>query len=95
MAGLGRGAVHVGTSTISLRLVDELIAVHAAAGVAFVASPVLGRPDAAARGELWLLTGGDEAPLRRAAPALASLGQGQVRWVRPARRCWPSCSPTS
>ena len=78
VAGLGREAVHVGTSTISLRLVDELVAAHAARGSAFVASPVLGRPDAAARGELWLLTGGDEAPLRRAAPALAHLGQGQV-----------------
>ena len=78
VAGLGREAVHVGASTISLRLVDELVAAHAARGSAFVASPVLGRPDAAARGELWLLTGGDEAPLRRAAPALARLGQGQV-----------------
>ena len=78
VAGLGRGAVHVGTSTISLRLVDELVAAHAAVGGAFVASPVLGRPDAAARGELWLLTGGDQEPLSRAAPALACLGQGQV-----------------
>ena len=78
VAGLDRGAVHVGTSTLSLRLVDELVPAHSAVGGAFVASPVLGRPDAAARGELWLLTGGDEESLRRAAPALACLGQGQL-----------------
>jgi 3-hydroxyisobutyrate dehydrogenase-like beta-hydroxyacid dehydrogenase len=40
--------------------------------------PVLGRPDAAGRGELWILTGGDEAAVARAAPVLACLGQGQI-----------------
>ncbi len=78
LAGLARGAVHVGTSTISLRLAGELVEAHAAAGVAFVASPVLGRPDAASRGELWLLTGGAPADVERAAPALARLGQGRI-----------------
>jgi 3-hydroxyisobutyrate dehydrogenase-like beta-hydroxyacid dehydrogenase len=79
VAGLGRGAVHVGTSTISVGLVDALVGAHQAAGASFVASPVLGRPDAAARGELWILAGGDDAALARAQPVLAALGQGQVR----------------
>jgi len=78
LAGLPRGGVHVGTSTISLRLGAELADAHAAAGAAFVASPVLGRPDAAARGELWLMTGGDAPALERAAPVLARLGQGRI-----------------
>jgi 3-hydroxyisobutyrate dehydrogenase-like beta-hydroxyacid dehydrogenase len=79
LAGLGAEAVHLGTSTISVRLTRELAAAHAAAGRAFAATPVLGRPDAAGRGELWILAGGDPAVLARAQPALAVLGRGQVR----------------
>ena len=79
LAGLGAEAVHLGTSTISVRLARELAAAHATAGRAFVATPVLGRPDAAGRGELWILTGGDPAALARAQPVLAVLGRGQVR----------------
>lgn len=78
VAGLRPGSLHIGTSTISLRLARELVDAHAAARADFVAMPVLGRPDAAGRGELWLLTGGDQGAIARAAPALARLGQGQV-----------------
>lgn len=83
IAGLAAGGVHVGTSTISLRLAGELADAHATRGQQFVAAPVLGRPDAAARGELWILTGGDDAAIARAAPALACLGQGQIHLGRP------------
>jgi 3-hydroxyisobutyrate dehydrogenase-like beta-hydroxyacid dehydrogenase len=83
IAGLPAGGVHVGTSTISLRLAGELAEAHGARGQQFVAAPVLGRPDAASRGELWILTGGDEAAIARATPALACLGQGQVKVGRP------------
>jgi 3-hydroxyisobutyrate dehydrogenase-like beta-hydroxyacid dehydrogenase len=83
IAGLAAGGVHVGMSTISLRLAGELAQAHAARGQQFVAAPVLGRPDAAARGELWILTGGDDAAIARATPALASLGQGQIRLGAP------------
>ncbi|HEY7376166.1 MAG TPA: NAD(P)-dependent oxidoreductase [Polyangia bacterium] len=79
IAGLAAGGVHVGMSTISLRLAGELAQAHAARGQQFVAAPVLGRPDAAARGELWILTGGDDAAIAQATPALACLGQGQLR----------------
>jgi 3-hydroxyisobutyrate dehydrogenase-like beta-hydroxyacid dehydrogenase len=78
LAGLPRGGVHVGTSTISLRLAGELADAHGAAGASFVASPVLGRPDAAARGELWLHSGGEAQAVERAAPVLARLGQGRI-----------------
>ena len=79
VAGLSSGAVHVGTSTISVGLVDALVTAHQRAGASFVAAPVLGRPDAAARGELWVLAGGDDAAIARAQPVLTALGQGQVR----------------
>jgi 3-hydroxyisobutyrate dehydrogenase-like beta-hydroxyacid dehydrogenase len=77
LAGLRDGAVHVGMSTISLRLVAELADAHTG-GRAFMAAPVLGRPDAAGRGELWILTGGEQPAIARAAPVLERLGQGQV-----------------
>jgi 3-hydroxyisobutyrate dehydrogenase-like beta-hydroxyacid dehydrogenase len=77
-AGLREGGVHVGTSTISLRLAGELSEAHAARGQQFVAAPVLGRPEAAARGELWIMTGGEQTAIARAEPALKCLGQGQI-----------------
>ena len=77
-AGLAAGGLHVGTSTISVRLVGELAEAHAARGQQFVAAPVLGRPEAAGRGELWILTGGDQAAIARAAPVFSRLGQGQL-----------------
>jgi 3-hydroxyisobutyrate dehydrogenase-like beta-hydroxyacid dehydrogenase len=78
LGGLGAESVHVGTSTISVRLARELASAHASAGRAFVAAPVLGRPEAAGRGELWILTGGEAQALARAKPALDVLGQGQI-----------------
>ena len=75
--------MHVGTSTISLGLVREVADAHAARGQQFVAAPVLGRPDAAARGELWILTGGDRAVIERTAPVLSCLGQGQIHMGSP------------
>ncbi len=83
IAGLAPGGLHVGLSTISLRLTGELAEAHATRGQQFVAAPVLGRPDAAARGALWILTGGDDAAIALATPALASLGQGQIRLGQP------------
>jgi 3-hydroxyisobutyrate dehydrogenase-like beta-hydroxyacid dehydrogenase len=79
LAGLGPDAVHLGTSTISVRLTRELAAAHAAAARTFLATPVLGRPDAAGRGDLFILVGGDPAALARVQPALAALGRRQLR----------------
>jgi 3-hydroxyisobutyrate dehydrogenase-like beta-hydroxyacid dehydrogenase len=78
LAGLG-DAVHVSTSTISPGLARALAEAHGAAGRAFVAAPVLGRPDAAARGELTLLVGADDAAVARAQPVLAALGRATLR----------------
>lgn len=79
LAGLGAGAVHVSTSTISPALARALAEAHAAAGRDFVAAPVLGRPDAAARGELTLLVGGDDSAVARAQPVLAIIGRATLR----------------
>ncbi len=52
LAGLERGGVHIGASTISAEMTSRLVALHAAHGSEYLAAPVVGRPDAAASGEL-------------------------------------------
>ena len=52
LAGLERGGVHIEASTISAEMTSRLVALHAAHGSDYLAAPVVGRPDAAASGEL-------------------------------------------
>ncbi|WP_447633721.1 NAD(P)-dependent oxidoreductase [Burkholderia metallica] len=69
------GLVHVVASTISVAFARELVEFHREARVAFVAAPVLGRPDVAARGELNVLAAGAPAALEKAMPALDIIGK--------------------
>jgi len=59
LAGLRSGGIHVDTTTISPRCARRLGELHRANGSRFVAGPVLGRPDVAARGELRTFLAGD------------------------------------
>jgi len=68
------GLVHVVTSTISVAFAQELVAAHAAANIGFVSSPVLGRPDVAAKGELNILAGGDPGCIDQVRPILEVIG---------------------
>jgi 3-hydroxyisobutyrate dehydrogenase-like beta-hydroxyacid dehydrogenase len=52
------GAVHACVTTISPAAADELERHHAAHGSAYVSAPVVGRPDAAASGQLSSFLGG-------------------------------------
>ncbi len=70
IANMPPGATHVCVTTISPGLADQLLIAHRAAGVEFVACPVLGRPDAAAEGSLIALTAGSEAGLEAAKPVV-------------------------
>ncbi|MBN3868706.1 NAD(P)-dependent oxidoreductase [Gluconobacter kondonii] len=69
------GVIHVVMSTISVAFSRELTVLHNKARVAFVASPVLGRPDVAADGALQILAGGDPAHLAKLAPVFEVLGK--------------------
>jgi 3-hydroxyisobutyrate dehydrogenase-like beta-hydroxyacid dehydrogenase len=70
-------AVHVGASTISLQLGRELAQAHGERGKGYVSAPVIGRPEAARQGKLFVLAGGDE-PLRaRCQPLFEAIGQGR------------------
>jgi len=69
------GAVHLSMSTISAGCADELAAGHDDAGAAYVAAPILGRPDfVAARKQGYLISGAGEAK-GAARPVLERLGR--------------------
>ncbi|GJD62676.1 NAD(P)-dependent oxidoreductase [Methylobacterium frigidaeris] len=70
----GKPGVHIGTSTISVALAEELAAVHGRAGVPYVSAPVFGRPDVAELGKLNILAAGPEDAIARAQPLLDAMG---------------------
>lgn len=73
---LGHEGVHVSLSTISPETSRELARLHAEYGSQYVASPVFGRPDAAAARKLWLCVSGPEEAKARVRPFLEAIGQG-------------------
>ena len=70
-----KGAIHVVCSTISVAFAEELATRHEAEGVGYVAAPVLGRPDVAAKGELNILAAGRDEALKTVAPVLDAIGK--------------------
>ena len=74
-AGLPPGGIHVSSSTISVALSRHLAAEHAGRAQGYLAATVLGRPPAAAAGELFIVVGGDPALRAHAQPVLEALGQ--------------------
>ncbi|CAN5329765.1 NAD(P)-dependent oxidoreductase [soil metagenome] len=68
------GRMHVNMASISTAAAERLTAVVEAAGVGYLASPVLGRPAVAAAGNLNLLVAGPDALVAAAAPYLDVLG---------------------
>ena len=75
LAALGKGAVHISMSTISVALSDRLAEAHRKAGQAYVAAPVFGRPEAAAAAKLFVIAAGPEAQLARCQPLFDAIGQ--------------------
>ena len=75
LAAIPRGAVHLSMSTISVALSRRLAGAHHAAGQAYAAAPVLGRPDAAAAAKLFLVVAGLSAVIERCRPLFDALGQ--------------------
>jgi 3-hydroxyisobutyrate dehydrogenase-like beta-hydroxyacid dehydrogenase len=71
LAGLRRGAVHIGTSTISPGCSTRCAALHQHHGSHYLAAPVFGRPEAAAAGKLITFVSGEPEIIERARPILA------------------------
>lgn len=72
LAGMKPGSVHVCVTTISPKFADELDAIHREHGSRFVAGPVVGRPDAAASGNLVSYLAGDKEAIEIATPVCQS-----------------------
>lgn len=75
LAGLGRAAVHVSMSTIGADCAERLAAAHRERGQGFVSAPVFGRPDAAARAQLFIVAAGAAADVARCALLFEALGR--------------------
>jgi 3-hydroxyisobutyrate dehydrogenase-like beta-hydroxyacid dehydrogenase len=72
--------VHVNMATVSVGFADELAELHAKRGIAYIAAPVLGRPDAAAAGKLNIIAAGPAAALDTVQPLLDLAGQKTWRF---------------
>jgi 3-hydroxyisobutyrate dehydrogenase-like beta-hydroxyacid dehydrogenase len=79
LRGARRGLIHVNCATVSVALAERLEALHRELGLAYVAAPVLGRPDAATAGQLHVLVAGAPDAVAKARPLLELIGQ----------RVWP------
>lgn len=70
-----QSAIHLNMASVSLALAREMTERHRAAGSAYVAAPVFGRPPSAAAGQLDIVAAGDEAAMARCAPLFEALGR--------------------
>jgi len=77
---LGVGGVHISLSTIGPVTARRLSAHHAKYKVEYLASPVFGRPEAAAGKKLWVCTSGPVGARKRAAPIFEAVGQGVLHF---------------
>jgi 3-hydroxyisobutyrate dehydrogenase-like beta-hydroxyacid dehydrogenase len=73
------GLVHVNLATVSVAFARRMDELHRARGLAYVAAPVLGRPDVAAAGELNALLAGAPTAVSRVRPLIEDF----------ARAVWP------
>lgn len=75
ISNLGKGAIHISMSTISVALSERLAVAHAEAGQRFVAAPVFGRPEAAAAAKLFIVAAGAPDAVDACLPLFDALGQ--------------------
>ena len=78
LAGLKPDGIHVDMSTVSPDVTKELAPLYHDRGAHFVASPVFGRPEAAAAAKLWICPAGSAAAIDRCRPAFEVMGQGVI-----------------
>jgi len=75
LAGMGRGAIHIGTSTISPSGSTRIAQLHSQSGGYYLGAPVAGRPDAAAAGKLFTFVAGDSQIVEQSRPVLKTYTQ--------------------
>ncbi|WP_048810412.1 NAD(P)-dependent oxidoreductase [Candidatus Methylacidiphilum infernorum] len=74
--GLKEGGIHLSMSTVSPRTIQVIQSLHASKNQIVVSAPVFGRPNAAAKKELWIVTAGPLEAVRRCHPIFQALGRG-------------------
>lgn len=72
---LGRGSVHIASTTMSTALAKRLAAEHARRGQQFISAPVFGRPDAAEAKKLLVVVAGAPDPVERCRPLFDAIGR--------------------
>ncbi|HKD20794.1 MAG TPA: NAD(P)-dependent oxidoreductase [Rhizomicrobium sp.] len=72
---LGKDALHISSSTISVALSERLTEAHAKKGQRYVSAPVFGRPDAAMAAKLFIAAAGPQDALNTAQPLFDVMGQ--------------------
>src|SRR5579859_3924941 len=75
LEGMGRGALHVSLSTISVAAAQNALSRHAERGQRFMSAPVFGRPEAAAAAKLFVVAAGAKTDFEAASPALDAISQ--------------------
>jgi len=78
LAGLPAGAIHAPMGTHGVAVIAELERLHADAGQILVACPVLGRPAAAAAGQLGVVPAGPAAAVASLQPILSVIGRKTI-----------------
>jgi 3-hydroxyisobutyrate dehydrogenase-like beta-hydroxyacid dehydrogenase len=78
LQNLGQRTIHVSMSTISVALCERLADRHASAGRRFLAAPVFGRPDVAAKGKLFILPAGERELIESCMPLFDAMGQKTI-----------------
>jgi 3-hydroxyisobutyrate dehydrogenase-like beta-hydroxyacid dehydrogenase len=77
---LGKGAIHVSSSTISVALSERMAEAHAKAGQGYVSAPVFGRPEAAAAAKLFVVAAGAPEAVEACMPLFEAFGQKTFRF---------------
>jgi 3-hydroxyisobutyrate dehydrogenase-like beta-hydroxyacid dehydrogenase len=78
LAGLKQNGIHVDMSTVSPDVTQELVPLYQERETHFIASPVFGRPEAAAAAKLWICPAGPTAIVDRCRPLFDAMGQGVI-----------------
>lgn len=79
IGSLGKGGIHISSSTISVALAEKLTAAHATSGQRFISAPVFGRPEAAAAAKLYIAIGGAPDAVDACMPLFEAMGQKSFR----------------
>jgi 3-hydroxyisobutyrate dehydrogenase-like beta-hydroxyacid dehydrogenase len=80
ISNLPPGALHISSSTISVALSDRLADEHKKVGQSYLSAPVLGRPDRAAEGQLFVIAAGPDGAFEAGSPLLDAIGQRTIRF---------------